>query len=111
MAKLDKRARIAVVVGLVAAITALRLAAGEPGPLYLVPVLLAGYWFGPAAGIATGLASALCYGGSREIAEDPSFGSLAVATAVRAALYGRGGLACGRAVPEPAEAGLEARGS
>lgn len=88
---LNKRARIAIVAGLLAAITTLRLVAGDPGPIYLVPVLLAAYWFGPRVGVAAGVAAALCYGISREIAESPDLGTLALATTVRAALYGLAG--------------------
>ena len=91
MEHLSKNARIAVVVGLIAAITALRAFSGEPGPLYLAPVLLAGFWFGPWWGIAAGVASGLCYAGARQIDEDPGFGSLAVATGVRIGLYGLAG--------------------
>ena len=87
----DKRARIAVIAGLLAAITTLRLVAEEPGPLYLAPVLLAGYWFGPRWGVTVGIASALCYGVSREIAETPDLGDLGLATLVRAGLYGLAG--------------------
>lgn len=88
---LNQKARIAVVVGLLASITALRLVAGDPGPIYLVPVLLAAYWFGPRVGVAAGLAAALCYGVSREIAETPELGTLALATLIRAGLFGFAG--------------------
>jgi serine phosphatase RsbU (regulator of sigma subunit) len=89
--QLDKRARIAIVVGLLAAITALRLIAEEPGPLYLVPVLLGAYWFGPRAGVAVGVASALCYGVSREIDQTPELDALVLATLVRGGLYALAG--------------------
>lgn len=88
---LERRARIAIVAGLVAGITALRLMIEEPGPLYLAPVLLAGFWFGPRAGVTVGLTAALLYGVTRELTDTTSFGALVAATAVRGALFGLAG--------------------
>jgi len=91
MSRNDNRGKIAVVVALTAAFTALRLAIDEPGPLYLAPVLLAGLWFGPRAGLVTGTVCALLYVGTSELRADHSLGSTLVAFALRVAIYGTGG--------------------
>lgn len=39
----------------------------DPGPLFVVPTVLAGLWFGRRAGVATGIASAALYAAAREI--------------------------------------------
>jgi serine phosphatase RsbU (regulator of sigma subunit) len=47
-----------VVAALLAATFALRLVADEPGPLFLVPVVLGAWWFGRWTGLALGVAAA-----------------------------------------------------
>jgi serine phosphatase RsbU (regulator of sigma subunit) len=56
---LDKRARIALIVGLFAGITVLRSFEAQTGPLYLIPVAMAALWLGRWPGLAAGLAASL----------------------------------------------------
>jgi serine phosphatase RsbU (regulator of sigma subunit) len=55
----DKRVQVATVVGLFAAITALRILESQTGPLYLIPVVLASFWVGRWAGLGVGLLAAV----------------------------------------------------
>lgn len=54
----DRKIQYAVVIGLVAAITGLRVIESQTGPLYLIPVVMAGLWLGRWPGLATGLIAA-----------------------------------------------------
>lgn len=60
-------ARAVAIAAMVAAIFAFKLEVEEPGPLYLIPVLLAGLWFGPVAGAAMGAACAGLFGLGNEL--------------------------------------------
>src|SRR5205085_5405228 len=84
---LDKRARIAVIVGLIAGITVLRSFEAQTGPLYLIPVAMAALWLGRWPGLATGIAASLLTRLTIEIegsTPDPGI----VAELVRLAVYG-----------------------
>lgn len=50
----DKRNQAATVVALIAAITALRIVESQTGPLYLIAVVMAGFWFGAWPGAVAG---------------------------------------------------------
>lgn len=91
----DKRARVVVVVLALIATTGLRLLVHEPGPLYLLPIGLAGYWFGRWTGCVTGVACTVLYMATREIQPGGAQGSFAVALITRLAAYGGIGFAVG----------------
>lgn len=64
----DKRMQVASVILLIGAITALREAVGQSGPLYLIPVVIAALWLGRWAGLATGIVcSLLVLGGTTDL--------------------------------------------
>ena len=48
-------------IALLLMITALRVVVDQPGPLYLIPVILAALWFGPWAGLGAGVAGTLLF--------------------------------------------------
>lgn len=59
--------RAAAVAGLLAVIFVLRLRVDEPGPLFLVPVILGAWWFGRWTGLALGVVAAGLFLLAREI--------------------------------------------
>jgi serine phosphatase RsbU (regulator of sigma subunit) len=90
-----QQAQIATVVGLIVAISLLRLAVDEPGPLYLLPVILAALWFGRRAGLLTALLCSSLYGLTAAVDSFPSNEPLAISTAVRLLVYGATGWVVG----------------
>ncbi len=84
-----------VVVLAIAAIFAFRLTVDEPGPVYLVPIVLAGLWFGRWGGLAAGLACAGLYVVARVIDPPGSGIALVPATLIRAGVYGGAGFVVG----------------
>jgi serine phosphatase RsbU (regulator of sigma subunit) len=91
----DRRTAIAIVLVLIVAISAMRVVVAEPGPLYLVPVLLAGLWLGRWWGLGAGLVCGLLYALTREINGDEGGGPLVIATLIRLGVYGLGGYLLG----------------
>ena len=75
-----------------AAILILRMNVVEPGPLYLIPVLMAGYWFGRWGGVSVAVACAFLYAVGRVVgpAEMDDLSILA-ATLARLVVYGAAG--------------------
>jgi len=55
----DCRTQIAIVIVLIVAITGLRIIESQTGPLFLIPVVLAAFWFGRWPGLATGAAASV----------------------------------------------------
>ena len=91
------RRRIALVAALFAAIIVVRLYSGEPGPLLLLPVLLAAAWFGFRWGLAAAVAAAAIYAITRSIhPDDDGAGAIAVGTVVRLVVYGAAAAIVGR---------------
>ena len=62
MTKVSARTAIAIVVGCLALITVFRLIVGEPGPLYVIPAVLAGFWLGMGPAVAAAAVAALLWG-------------------------------------------------
>jgi serine phosphatase RsbU (regulator of sigma subunit) len=89
--------RAIVVAALVVAIFVFKLFASEPGPLYLIPVLLAAAWFGPYVGAGLGVACGVFFGIGNEL--NPGDGmeeeSVLVPGLIRAVLYGAAGAIVG----------------
>jgi serine phosphatase RsbU (regulator of sigma subunit) len=67
----------------------------DPGPLFLVPIVLAALWFGSRGGVITAFAAAALYAGARLISPGDAL-SLGVGTAVRLAAYVLVGYVVGR---------------
>jgi serine phosphatase RsbU (regulator of sigma subunit) len=85
----DNRGRIATIVAATVAITVVRLLVEEPGPLYLLPVVLAGAWLGRMPGLLTGLVCAALFAVTREInPPGDSAGSALVGVLTRVLVYG-----------------------
>jgi serine phosphatase RsbU (regulator of sigma subunit) len=86
-----------VVAVLVAAVFVFKLFVVEPGPLYLIPVLLAAVWFGPYVGTAVGVGCGALFGIGNEL--NPGDGmeesGVLVPGLIRAALYGAAGAIVG----------------
>lgn len=96
MPRLDSaRSRLITIVAVTAALFALRMFIDEPGPLYLIPVVLAGLWFGPWAGIGWGVVCTGFYVLGREINPPMEELGLATATAGRLVAYCAAGAAVG----------------
>ena len=91
----DMRVQIGVVVLAMAAITAIRIAVDEPGPLYFLPVILAGLWLGRWAGLVTGIACAALFALTRELNPREMSGSVVLGTLTRLAAYGGVGFLIG----------------
>lgn len=88
--------KLAAIAASIAAAFALRaFVAGDPGPLYVVPTVLAAVWWGPAAGAATGTLCAALYAIGIEINPDDGAGNSALAILVRLAVYSGLGLVVG----------------
>ena len=70
----------------------LRLNVVEPGPLYLIPVLMAGFWFGAWAGVGMGVVCAGLYAIGRVAGPEEMDGLCdLLATLARLAVYGVAG--------------------
>ena len=84
----DKRVQVASVILLIVAITALREAVGQSGPLYLIPVVIAALWFGRWAGLATGVVgSLLVLGGTTDLSGSDAPDSTLFADLMRILVY------------------------
>ena len=68
---------------------------GDPGPLFLAPILLAAYWYGRVAGVAIGLASTLAYALAREVNPGMADGTVTAAIGFRVVAYCAAGYAFG----------------
>jgi serine phosphatase RsbU (regulator of sigma subunit) len=90
----DKRKQIGLVVALFAAITAARLAESQTGPLYLVAVVLAAFWFGRWPGLAAGAIASVLTRATIELDGD-AVSPTAFAEAMRLAVYAGLGYAIG----------------
>lgn len=76
---------------LTAAIFALRLFVAEPGPLYLIPVLLAGFWFGTWGGLTMAVIASALYAVGRVVGPDEMGIENFPATLMRLVAYGAAG--------------------
>src|SRR5688500_620244 len=85
--------------GAIAVVTAaifwLRVYVAEPGPLYLIPVLMAGYWFGAWGGATMALAAAGLYALGRVVGPEEMGLTTFPATVVRLLAYGAAGVFVG----------------
>ena len=90
------RARIALIVALFAALFVLRVLVSEPGPLLLLPVLLAGAWFGVRWGVGAAFVAAGIYAVTRAINDDSDAAeAIVVGALVRLFVYGVAGAIVG----------------
>src|SRR5215213_3901715 len=89
------RARIALVAATFAALFVLRLLVEEPGPLLLLPVLLAGAWFGSRGGLAAAATAAAIYAVTRGLMTDDDAADVAIGTLIRLVVYGVAGAVVG----------------
>jgi serine phosphatase RsbU (regulator of sigma subunit) len=89
--------RATTVAGLVVAIFVFKLFVVEPGPLYLIPVLLGAFWFGPYVGAGLGVACGILYGVGNEL--NPGDGiqeeEVAVPALIRIVIFGAAGAIVG----------------
>lgn len=89
--------RAVVVTALIAGVFVFKLFLTEPGPLYLIPVLLAAIWFGPYVGAAVGVACGVLFGLGNEL--NPGNGmeeeQVLVPGLIRALIYGAAGAVVG----------------
>lgn len=90
------RARIALIFAAFAAILLLRLIVDEPGPLLLLPVLMAGAWFGSRAGVGAALLAAAIYAITRALSTDDGTADVLIGAAVRLFVYGIAGAVIGQ---------------
>lgn len=75
-----------------AAIVILRLNIEEPGPLYFIPVAMAGFWFGQWGGISVAVVCAGLYAVGRVVGPEEMSGlGIFPATLARLAVYGAAG--------------------
>jgi serine phosphatase RsbU (regulator of sigma subunit) len=86
---------VAVIVVATAAIFAFRLTIDEPGPMYLIPIILAGLWFGPWAGLATGAGCGGLYLLGRVVHPTDAGLPLLAASVARLGVYGLCGYVVG----------------
>ncbi|MFL5824998.1 MAG: PP2C family protein-serine/threonine phosphatase [Thermoleophilaceae bacterium] len=90
-------ARLAVIGALLAGIFAVRAnVVIEPGPLVLIPLVLAAQWFGRIGGASAGLIAAGVYAGARAVEAPQDVANLMFATALRVVLYVAVGYMIGR---------------
>jgi serine phosphatase RsbU (regulator of sigma subunit) len=100
-------ARIAIVVALLAAEFAVRALVDEPGPLFLVPTLLAGLWFGRWGGVLTGAGASGLFAAASAINPSQSDLALIASLGVRAAIYCLTGYVVGLLVEQRRDLGAE----
>jgi serine phosphatase RsbU (regulator of sigma subunit) len=86
-----QKVHAATVVGLIVAISLLRLMVDEPGPIYLLPVILAGLWFGRWPGLLVALLCSSLYGLTSAVDGFSSHEPLAIGIAIRLLVYGTAG--------------------
>jgi serine phosphatase RsbU (regulator of sigma subunit) len=67
----------------------------DPGPLFLVPTLLAGFWFGRVGGVAAGAISTVAFVLARKVNPDMLEGTFLAAGAYRLVAYTAAGYAFG----------------
>jgi len=94
----DRKVQYAVVIGLIAAITLMRVAVEHTGPLYLIPVVIAALWLGRWPGLAAGAVSAsaiLLDGGTTDLSGDAAPDSPLAAELVRLLIFGAVGYGVG----------------
>jgi serine phosphatase RsbU (regulator of sigma subunit) len=91
----SRGARVGALVVAIAAIFAFRLTVDEPGPLYFIPILLAGLWFGPRGGLGAGIACAGLYALGRAINPMDEGLALFPAALARVAVFGIAGYVVG----------------
>lgn len=90
-------ARLAIIGALLAGIFFVRAnVVVEPGPLFLVPLVLGAQWFGRIGGVSVGLIAAFVYAGARAVEAPQEVVDLVVATFVRVLLYAGVGYLIGR---------------
>jgi serine phosphatase RsbU (regulator of sigma subunit) len=68
---------------------------GDPGPLFLAPILLAAFWWGRGGGVVVGVLSTIAYGIGRELNPGMPDGSVAAALGYRVVPYCAAGYAFG----------------
>ncbi|HYU60017.1 MAG TPA: SpoIIE family protein phosphatase [Solirubrobacterales bacterium] len=83
--------RVAALMAVIAGIFALTTAIHEPGPLFVIPVILAGYWFGPWGGATIAVLCAGLYAIGRVIGPEEAGLEVFPATVGRLFLYGAAG--------------------
>lgn len=94
----DRKVQYGVVIALVAAITGLRVIESQTGPLYLIPVVIAGLWLGRWVGLAAGVTSGLAIllgGGTTDLSGDAAPDSAVGAELVRILVFGAVGYGVG----------------
>ncbi len=94
----DRKVQYAVVIALIVAVTLLRALEDETGPLYLIPVAIAGLWLGRWAGLGAGLVSALAillYGGTTDLSGGASPDSDVATDVIRVLVFSAIGYAVG----------------
>ena len=94
----DRKVQWGVVIGLIAAITVLRALEGETGPLYLIPIVIAGLWLGRWVGLGAGVASGLAIllgGGTTDLSGEAAPDSSVAADAIRILVLGAVGYGVG----------------
>ena len=94
----DRKVQCGVVIGLIAAITVLRALEGETGPLYLIPIVIAGLWLGRWVGLGAGVASGLAIllgGGTTDLSGEAAPNSSVAADVIRVLVLGAVGYGVG----------------
>ena len=89
---------MAVVIVLIAGITALRALEGQTGPLYLIPIVVAGLWLGRWVGLGAGVASGLAIvlgGGTTDLSGELAPDSTVAAEVIRTLVLGAVGYGVG----------------
>jgi serine phosphatase RsbU (regulator of sigma subunit) len=83
--------RVGVIAIITAAIFTLRVFVAEPGPLYLVPVMLSAYWFGLGGGLTMAVIATGLYALGRTVGPEEMGLETFPATVVRLVAYGAAG--------------------
>lgn len=84
----DRKVQCCIVIGLFAAITGLRILDSQTGPLYLIPVVMAGLWLGHWPGLAAGLVAAVLVRVTLDLSGGESADATAFGEVVRVVVYG-----------------------
>src|SRR5918998_6674170 len=80
--------RVGVIAIITAAIFTLRVFMAEPGPLYLIPVMLSAYWFGIGGGLTMAVIAAGLYALGRTVGPEEMGLETFPATVLRLLAYG-----------------------